>query len=262
MWLPPWRWLPLENWCVQLLNIIVTGGSRGLGLGIAERLAATGCQVVAIARKDSDHLREAIDRVRLSGTGSIAFRAGDLSDIASIPILVKDIRQEFGRVSALVNNAGIGTSGLLANMRDPQIEELMTLNVVSPITLTKYIVRAMMADGAGGRIVNLSSIVGFTGFKGLSAYSATKAAIIGFTRSLAREVGPMGITVNAVAPGFIDTEMTHGLTGTHREQIIRRSALRRLAETEDVANAVEYLLSDKARNITGTVMTVDGGNTA
>ncbi len=247
---------------MQLLNVIVTGGSRGLGLSIAERLASTGCQVVAIARNNSDPLREAIDRVQLAGTGSIAFYPGDLSDIAAIPILVKDIRQEFGRISALVNNAGVGTSGLLANMRDAQIEELMTLNVVSPITLTKYIVRAMMADGAGGRIVNLSSIVGFTGFQGLSAYSATKAAIVGFTRSLAREVGPMGITVNAVAPGFIDTEMTHGLTGAHREQIIRRSALKRLAEADDVANAVEYLLSDKARNITGTVMTVDGGSTA
>jgi 3-oxoacyl-[acyl-carrier protein] reductase len=119
----------------------------------------------------------------------------------------------------------------------------------------------MMADGAG-RIVNVASIIGFTGYSGLAAYAATKASMLGFTRSLAREVGRLGITVNAVAPGFLATEMTHGLTDERRQQIVRRSALRRLAEVEDVANAVEYLLSDKARNISGTVLTVDAGATA
>jgi 3-oxoacyl-[acyl-carrier protein] reductase len=118
-----------------------------------------------------------------------------------------------------------------------------------------------MTDG-GGRIVNIASIVSFTGFSGLSVYSATKASIIGFTRSLARDIGSLGINVNAVAPGFVDTDMTEALDGRKREQIIHRSALRRLAEVEDVANAVEFLLSDKAKNITGTVLTVDAGNTA
>jgi 3-oxoacyl-[acyl-carrier protein] reductase len=122
--------------------------------------------------------------------------------------------------------------------------------------------RTMMADGAGGRIINLASIVASTGYSGLSVYGATKASMVGFTRSLAREVGRAGVTVNAVAPGFVDTEMTKGLTEEHREQIARRSALRRLAEVDDVAAAVEYLLSDGARNITGTVITVDAGNTA
>jgi 3-oxoacyl-[acyl-carrier protein] reductase len=150
---------------------------------------------------------------------------------------------------------------LLANMRDAQIEELIRLNVLSPITLTKYIVRSMMADG-GGRIVNIASITAFTGYAGLTAYGASKAAILGFTRSLAREVGSLGITVNAVAPGFIETEMTHGLTSPQREQILRRSALRRLAEVGDVARAVAFLLGDGASNITGTVMTVDAGGTA
>src|SRR5262249_55403408 len=142
-----------------------------------------------------------------------------------------------------------------------QIEQLVRLNVVSPILLTKYVVRTMMADGTGGRIVNLASIIAFTGYSGLSVYGATKASLIGFTRSLAREVGRAGITVNAIAPGFVDTEMTKGLTAEHREQIARRSALRRLVEVDDVAAAVEYLLSDGARNNTGTVMTVDAGNT-
>ena len=137
----------------------------------------------------------------------------------------------------------------------------MRLNTVSAIIMTKYAVRSMMATG-GGRIVNVASITGFTGYSGLSVYAATKASIIGFTRSLAREVGPLGINVNAVAPGFLDTEMTGSLNVEQRDQIARRSALHRLAEVDDVADAVEFLLSDKAKNITGTVLTVDAGNTA
>ena len=126
-------------------------------------------------------------------------------------------------------------------MHNSQIEQLVRLNTVSPILLSKYVVRSMMADG-GGRIVNLASIVAFTGYSGLSVYGATKASMIGFTRSLAREVGRLGVTVNAVAPGFVDTEMTQGLAEEHREQIARRSALRRFVEVDDVAAAVEYLL--------------------
>jgi 3-oxoacyl-[acyl-carrier protein] reductase len=189
------------------------------------------------------------------------FRAADLADLAALPTLAKGLRKEFGSLDGLVNNAGIGTSGLLANTRDAQIEQLVRLNVVSPITFTKYVVRSMMADG-GGRIVNIASIVASTGYAGLAAYAASKAAMVGFTRSLAREVGPLGITVNAVAPGFIETEMTHGLTSAQHEQIVRRSALRRLAEVDDIANAVAFLLADSAANITGTVMTVDAGGTA
>ncbi len=146
-------------------------------------------------------------------------------------------------------------------MHNAKIEELIRVNTLSPIVLTKYVVRAMMADGAG-RIVNVASIIGATGYSGLSVYGASKASMIGFTRSLAREVGPLGITVNAVAPGFLATDMTHALAAEQREKIVRRSALHRLAEVDDVANAVEFLLSDKARNITGTVLTVDAGATA
>jgi 3-oxoacyl-[acyl-carrier protein] reductase len=142
-----------------------------------------------------------------------------------------------------------------------QIEQLVRMNTVSPMVLTKYVVRSMMADG-GGRIVNLSSITAFTGYSGLSVYSATKASLIGFSRSLAREVGRMGVNVNTVAPGFVDTDMTQGMKDEQRQQIERRSALKRLTEVDDVANAVEFLLSEKAKNITGTVVTVDAGSTA
>src|SRR5439155_19352214 len=127
--------------------------------------------------------------------------------------------------------------------------------------LTKYVVRHMMADG-DGRVVNVSSIIGFTGYSGLSVYAATKASMIGFTRSLAREVGRLGINVNAIAPGFMDTDMTQRLEGERREQVARRSALRRLPDVEDVVDAVEFLLGDKAKSITGTVLTVDAGTTA
>src|ERR1700722_4189737 len=243
-------------------NVIVTGGSRGIGLGIVRCLAKTGYSVMAIARNESPELRKAIDESAGTGTGSIGFTAYDLAETDGMADLVKQLRKEFGPVYALVNNAGMSIDGTLALTSATQIEQVVRLNVVSPILLSKYVLRSMMADGAGGRIVNLASIIAFSGYSGLSVYGATKASMIGFTRSLAREVGRTGVTVNAVAPGFVDTEMTRGLTEEHREQIVRRSALRRMVEVDDIAAAVEYLLSDGARNITGTVITVDAGSTA
>jgi 3-oxoacyl-[acyl-carrier protein] reductase len=242
-------------------NTIVTGGSRGLGLGIARRLSESGFRVIAIARKESDEFRTARREVDESGTGALHFSRCDLAEIDGIPELVKKLRAEFGPIYGLVNNAGMGTDGLLALTSLQLIEQVVRLNTISPMVLTKQVVRAMMADG-GGRIVNMSSIVASTGYSGLSVYAATKASMVGFTRSLAREVGRMGVTVNAVAPGFVDTEMTQGMTDEQRQRVARRSALNRLVEVEDVANAVEFLLSDRAKNITGTVLTVDAGNTA
>ena len=242
-------------------NIIVTGGSRGLGLGIACKLVTAGYRVIAIARRENEELGRVMRLNDPGQQGSLLFRAFDLEHTSEIPGLVKRLRKEFGSIYGLVNNAGLGTSGILATMHDKKIQSLVHLNTLSPIILTKYVVRSMMADG-GGRIVNVASIVSFTGYGGLSVYGATKASIVGFTRSLAREVGPLGITVNAVAPGFVDTDMTEGLGEQERAQVVRRSALRRLAEAEDVGDAVEFLLGNKSRNITGTVLTVDAGNTA
>jgi 3-oxoacyl-[acyl-carrier protein] reductase len=242
-------------------NVVVTGGSRGIGLAIARRLAAAGYNVIAVARRESDELREAIRAVASQGAGGLHFSAFDLSETGAIPSFVKGLRDDFGAIYGLVNNAGIGTEGLLATMHNTDIEALVRLNITSPIVLTKYIVRHMMADGAG-RIVNMSSIIATTGYNGLSVYGATKAAASGFTRSLAREVGKLGITVNAVAPGFVDTELTQSLSEDQRKRIAGRSALRRLPETDDVARMVEYLLGDGGRNITGSVLTVDAGNTA
>jgi 3-oxoacyl-[acyl-carrier protein] reductase len=242
-------------------NVIVTGGSRGLGLGIAKRLTGAGYRAIAVARKETPQLTSAMEEADRDNPGSLHFVPFDLAEIEDIPTLVKRLRKEFGPVYGLVNNAAVGFDGVLALMHNSQIEQLVRVNTLSPIVLTKYAVRAMMADG-GGRIVNIASIIGFTGYSGLSVYGATKASIIGFTRSLAREVGRMGVNVNAVAPGFMDTEMTQRLEDTQRQQIARRSALHRLPDVADVANAVEFLLGDKANSITGTVLTVDAGSTA
>ena len=241
-------------------NVIVTGGSRGLGLGIAKALRYAGHDVIAVARRESEALTDAMNASAASGS-SLHFVPFDLGCIGELSQLVKHIRTTYGPIYGLVNNAGIGTSGVLATMRDADMETLLRINTLSPLVLTKYVVRSMMS-GQGGRIVNISSIVSATGFSGLSVYSTTKASLIGFTRSLAREVGSLGITVNAVAPGFIDTEMTGDLGEQHRDKIARRSALRRMADVDDVANAVEFLLSERAKNITGTTLTVDAGNTA
>jgi len=242
-------------------NVIVTGGSRGLGLGIVRRLTAEGYRAVAVARKMSDQLAATMEQVEQTRPGSLHFIPFDLGDIQDLPALVKRLRNDFGPIYGLVNNAALGFDGALAIMHNSQIERLIRVNTLSPIILTKYVVRHMMADG-GGRVVNVSSIIGFTGYSGLSVYGATKASMIGFTRSLAREVGRMGVNVNSVAPGFMDTEMTQGLDGEQREQIARRSALRRLPDIDDVASAVEFLLGEKAKSITGTVLTVDAGSTA
>jgi 3-oxoacyl-[acyl-carrier protein] reductase len=242
-------------------NVIVTGGSRGLGLGIARKLTETGYRAIAVARKQNSELAAAMQEAEIANPTSFHFVPFDLAEIEGIPDLVKTLRKDFGPIYGLVNNAGMSFDGALALMPTSQIEQLVRVNMLSPIVLTKYVVRSMMADG-GGRIVNMASITAFTGYSGLSVYGATKASIIGFSRSMAREVGRMGVNVNSVAPGFIDTDMTQGLKDEQRGQIERRSALKRLADIDDVANAVEFLLSDKAKNITGTVLTVDAGNTA
>jgi 3-oxoacyl-[acyl-carrier protein] reductase len=242
-------------------NVIVTGGSRGLGLAMSGALASAGYRVIAVARKSSPELTAAAAKATQEGRGAIEFRPCDLSDLEALAPLVRALRADFGALYGLINNAGLGTSGILSNMRDAEIQRLIQLNTVSPIVLSKYVVRSMMTQREG-RIVNIASIVASTGYSGLSVYSATKASLIGFTRSLAREVGQLGITVNALAPGFVDTEMTHELSDSQRQKIARRSALHRMPEPIDVAHSVVFLLGEAGRNITGTVITIDAGNTA
>jgi len=237
-------------------NILVTGGSRGVGLAIAKKLAADGFRVFALARHESDGLKAAI-----TAQPQIGFVPFDLSEVEKIAEVVRELKAEHGPLYGLVNNAALSTEGLLSNIHNADIERLVRLNTLAPIILTKYAARAMMTAGEG-RIVNISSIVAENGASGLSVYAATKASLLGFTRSLARDMGKLGVTVNAVAPGFMATEMTKSLNEEQREKIARRSALRRLVDVDDVAHAVSYLISDGARNVTGTVLTVDAGTTA
>jgi 3-oxoacyl-[acyl-carrier protein] reductase len=242
-------------------SVLVTGGSRGLGLAICQRLASSGYHVIAVARRKNRDLTVALAQAERAGKGAFHFVPFDLGEINKIPGLVRGLRKDFGPLFGLVNNAALGFEGALAMMHNAKIEEQVRVNTLSPMVLTKYVVRGMMSAGAG-RIVNIASIIGATGYSGLAAYAATKTSMLGFTRSLAREVGRLGINVNAVSPGFLATDMTSIFSDEQRQQIVRRTALRRFPEVDDVADAVEFLLSDKARNITGTVLTVDAGTTA
>jgi 3-oxoacyl-[acyl-carrier protein] reductase len=239
-------------------NVIVTGATRGLGLAIAERLAADGFHVIAVARRNSEALELASAN---AVAGALTFAAFDLADVAAIPAFARETRARLGPIYGLVNNAGLGTEGLLANMPDSEIEALIRINTLSPIVMSKYVVRGMMAERRG-RVINIASIIASTGFNALSVYAATKASLVGFTRSLAREVGRVGVTVNAIAPGFIDTQLTEGFGEAGRERVVARSALRRLADPADVAAMAAFLMGEGGRNVTGAVMTVDAGATA
>jgi 3-oxoacyl-[acyl-carrier protein] reductase len=238
--------------------IIVTGGTRGLGLAITARLACEGYDVVATGRQLSPMLSQTISE---HPPGRVRFAELELSDSAGIRECVQRIVAESKRIYGLVNNAAVGDDGVLATMHDSQIERMLRINVLAPILLTKYVCRAMLLNGTG-RVINISSIIAQTGFSGLSVYAASKAALAGFSKSLARELGKANITVNTIAPGYMRTDMTESLQGEKLAQIERRSPLGRLAETTDVAEAVSFLLGPAGRSITGATLVIDAGSTA
>ncbi|WP_397471177.1 SDR family NAD(P)-dependent oxidoreductase [Rheinheimera sp.] len=237
--------------------VIVTGASRGLGLAICRQLLQQGFTVLALARTLSTDLNALTEQYG----SDLTFVSADLSDLDNIQPLCSELIKLHGRPYALINNAAVGYDGVLATMHNSEITALLNLNVQAPILLTKYLLRPMLLNQSG-RIINISSIIARTGFNGLSVYAASKAALEGFTKSLSREVGKAGITVNCVAPGYMQTEMTNSLQGDKLESIKRRSPLGRLATPDDAAGAVLYLLSEQAAAITGTTITVDAGSTA
>ncbi len=239
-------------------TVLVTGVSRGLGLAIAQRLLADpeGYSVVGLSRGYSDAYRAVVE----GSCGRAHYAACDLGDIGAIPALIGSLVQTHGTFWGLVNNAGVGADGVLATMHRKDIEKVLTVNLTAPLILTKYLSRGMLAARAG-RIVNISSIIASTGFHGLAAYAASKAGLEGMTRSLSRELGKRGITVNCVAPGYMETEMTGGLD-VHQMASIRRRATLGLATPDDAAGAVAYLMGTEAARVTGTILTVDGGSTA
>jgi 3-oxoacyl-[acyl-carrier protein] reductase len=239
-------------------SVIVTGGSRGLGLGLVRAFLANGDRVASCSRSstaETDALAKEL------GPERYTFDAVDLTNAEAADAFVKAVAKRFGGVDVLVNNAGVAVDGVIGLVQESDVDTVIDLNLKATMRVTRAVVRRMLRQGSG-RIVNISSIVGLSGYRGLSVYSATKAGLDGFTRALARELGGRGITVNSVAPGYMLTEMSHGLDADDLQQIVRRTPAGRLGDPKDVAAAVLFLASSEADFISGQVLVVDGGLTA
>lgn len=237
--------------------VIVTGANKGLGAAIVGTLLDNNYKVFGVGRTTTAF----VELTKKRYPEAFFFREFDLIETTKIRLLVNDVVKEHGLIFGLINNAALGYDGILATMHESQILDLLKVNMEAPILLTKYASRSMLLQRSG-RVINIGSIMGATGFSGLSVYGATKASLGGFTKSLSRELGKANITVNTVAPGYMATEMTEGLVGAKLASIVRRSPLGKLAEVSDVAYMVNYLLSDMAKNITGSTVTIDAGSTA
>lgn len=240
-------------------TVLITGGSRGLGEGIVQHFLDAGDRVATCARSETDAVRAWQSDPAYDGR--FLFRTVDLANRDECTGFVKDVLGEWKSVDVLVNNAGVARDGLLALFSDADTDTVIDLNLKATIHITRQVVRNMLAHG-GGRIVNISSITGLTGYRGLSVYGATKAALDGFTRGLAREVGSRKITVNSIASGYLRTEMSHGLDDAQLNQIVRRTPAGRLGEPADIARTVDFLVDERNDWITGQVIVVDGGLTA
>lgn len=236
---------------------LVTGGSKGLGAGIVEAYLEAGHVVETCSRSSTD----LVDRLVKEYPDHFTFAAVDISDSAAADAWVKDVAKRRGRIDVLINNAGTAPEGVIALFNDAAIDQVVDLNIKGTAYVTRAASRVMLARRSGS-IVNVSSVVGRSGYRGLSMYSATKAALDGMTRGLARELGSRGITVNSVAPGYLRTEMSHGLDEGQLTQITRRTPAGRLGEPGDVARAVLFLTDPANTYITGQVLVVDGGLTA
>ena len=239
--------------------VVVTGGSRGLGAGIVRSYLASGDRVATCARSITPEVkgwtadRDTADR--------FLFEPADLADPGDAKRFVDAIVDRWGQIDVLVNNAGVARDGILGLFSDDDLDTVIDLNLKGTLYVTRQVSRRMLARRSGS-IVNISSIVGLSGYRGLAVYSATKAALDGLTRALSRELGSRGITVNSVAPGYLRTEMSHGLDEDQLAQIVRRTPAGRLGDPEDIARVVQFLTAPGNDYLTGQVIVVDGGLTA
>jgi len=241
----------LEN-----LTAVVTGAGRGIGRAIALKFAAEGADVVCVSRTQQNSEKVAAE-IRALGRKAWAF-AVDVSDASAVSSAAEKILAEAGRVDVLVNNAGVTRDGLLMRMSDADWDTVLNTNLKGAFLVTKAFTRAFVKQRSG-RIINVASIIGLIGNAGQANYAASKAGLIGFTQSVARELASRGITVNALAPGFIETDMTAALSAELKAELLKKIPLNSLGQPEDIANAALFLASPAARYITGQVLTVDGG---
>lgn len=243
---------------------IISGGSRGLGLAVASRLLERGDRIATFSRSGS----AALDGLASRHPGRVYHDQFDTADSAAIRRFVANAVDRFGRVDHCVANAAVAAEGILATMSDADIDAMLTVNLRGAIVLVRECVRQFLAqpkarpDAEAGAVVVVSSVVAARGSPGLAVYAATKAGLEGFARCLAREVGPRGIRVNAVAPGFLATELSATLSSADRERIVRRTPLGRLGDTADIIGAIDFLTSPGAAFVTGQTLTVDGGGAA
>ena len=234
---------------------LITGAGRGIGKTIALKLAESGADIVLADM--SPQVAEVRVVVESLGRKCLTFEA-DVTDLEAIETMVKKIIEELGSIHILINNAGITQDNLFMRMKPEQWSKVIDVNLNGVFNVTKAVIRPMVKQRTG-KIINISSVVGFSGNPGQVNYSSTKSALVGFTKSLAREVGARGVTVNAVAPGFIDTAMTQALNESQQEAILRQIPLGRMGDANDIANAVAFLASEEASYITGTILHVNGG---
>lgn len=245
----------MENTAVK--TALVTGASRGIGAAIAKKLAARGFMVIINYGHSSAAAEEVKNQIEQAG-GQAVLMQGDVSSGDDVDRMFKDIKKTWGRLDVLVNNAGINRDTLLVRMKEDQWDAVLSTDLKSVFFTTKAAASLMMRQRSGS-IINIASVVGITGNAGQANYAAAKAGVIGFTKSVAKELAARGIRVNAIAPGFIETDMTDAIREKIREGMLETIPLRRGGKAEDVANAVAFLASDDAGYITGQVLKVDGG---
>jgi len=239
--------------------VIVTGGSRGLGAGIVRSYLDSGDLVATCARSVTPEVEAWMSDPATAER--FLWAPADLAKAEDANAFVKAVIDKWGRVDVLINNAGVARDGIHSMFSDEDIDTVVDLNIKGTLYVSRAVSRKMLARRSGS-IVNISSIVGLSGYRGLATYSATKAALDGLTRALARELGSIGVTVNGIAPGYLKTEMSHGLDGDQLNQIIRRTPAGRLGDPEDIARVCQFLTDPRNSYLTGQVIVVDGGLTS